>query len=647
MNILNFITLGSKDADNLINIKRAQKTTAYIFVTLLAMLTVAIVNIYTKNYRFVKILVIHSLLLMLNLSFFIKFKNLRSYPIIFSVTFLYMLLSAVLIGGLRGFGPYLIEVYILLVFSLLNRGVGTILISILLLTNLFAYNMGDKINFIYNYKESISFDVFIKFYVIHFGVAVLGYINNLNQEKMFVAIEDEKDKNKQLFLNLVHDLKTPLTILENKVDLTINKNAENKDLLSLKKTVFDMSHNIVTIIDLEKNNNLITNEISINSINITDLTYEVIESYKSFIESNDLTLKYKIEENLFVNCTNLEYRKILNNLVDNAIKYNSSNGVIYIYVYRVGREVVLSVRDQGIGISKKDFKNIFQPYTQLQRGVKSKYGLGLGLSIVKSICDKIEAKIEVDSKENYGTSFTVSFYSAKEVSSKSENLRGEVVPNLDYKELSLNKYKKTLLIVDDHYEIRTLLYEAFITEYNVILAKNGEEALLKLNKKIDLIITDLMMPKLDGIGLLKRLKESTIPIIFISAKAVSEDIINSLSLGAVDYITKPFSINQLKLKINSLLRAKDIDRKKILDHISKNLTDYVNSMNNKRVNESEKNLDRLTSKEKLIVEYLTAGVSQKNIAIELGLSINTVKSHLQRIYKKYDVHNVTGLLSKI
>lgn len=646
MNIQNIISLGIDQIDDIVLKKRAHKTTAYISVTLLAMIIVAFVNIYVKNYLFVKILIIHSLLLIGNVAVFIKFKNIKSYPVLFAVTFLYMLLSAVIIGGLRGFGPYLIEVYILLVFSLLNRGVGSVLISILLITNMFVYQTGDKIQFIYNYKESISFDVFIKFYVIHFGVAVIGFINNFNQEKMYKALEEAKDNNKQLFLNLVHDLKTPLTILENKVDVTINKNRSNKDLVSLKKTVTDMSHNILSIIDLEKNNHQVKDEPGNRFIDISSLTHHVIQSYKSFIESNSLTLKYKIENNLFIQCSETEYRKIINNLIDNAIKYNSDSGLIYISIYRVNKEVVLSVRDQGIGISKKDLDIVFQPYTQLERGIKSKYGLGLGLSIVKTICNNIEAKIDVESKKDYGTSFSISFVAGDEDKMDSENTIGEITPNNSNERISINNFKKTLLIVDDHYEIRTLLYEAFISEYNVILASNGKEALLKLENRVDLIVTDLMMPKLDGLGLLKRLNDSSIPVIFISAKTIPEDILNSLSLGAVDYIGKPFSVNQLKLKINSLLRSKDIERKKILDNITKNLTDYVSNYN-KQTSPQEKKLDILTTKEKLIVDYLTTGVSQKQIAIELGLSINTVKSHLQRIYKKYDVHNVTGLLSKL
>lgn len=637
---------GTSELDDIIIRRRVIRANAYTFFMCLSMFIVVVSNIFLKNYIVSLIVFPNLVIILLNFIFFKKKKNYESYPDFLSLIFLYIMLSANIFGGLRGFGPYLIDIFILLTSSLMVRKKAVVCWLILLGGNLCAYFLGNDTNIIFNYREVVPIDVFIKFTTVHIGVAVVGYINNKNLQKGYLELEFEKNKSKQLFLNLVHDLKTPLTILDNKIDLTIIKNQGNEDLVSLKRTINDMSHNIVSIIDLEKKTK--KQQIgNLHSINISDESKKIIESYKSLVEDSNCSLKYKIEESLYIKCSRLDYRKILTNLLDNSLKYNSENGVIYVSIYLSYNKVILSVRDQGIGIDEVDLNRIFDPYTQLDRGIRSKYGLGLGLSIVKTICNEIGALIEVKSKKLHGSTFSINFDLSNEIQEKKSVIHGEYSCKTSMDSLGLRLNKHTLLIVDDHYEIRTLLYETLITDYNIILAKDGEEAMYKLNSNIDLIITDVMMPKLDGISFVKNINSLKVPVIFISAKSVRSQIFEGLNTGAIDYISKPFQIQELKLKIKSILKLMENDRNDVINKITENLTNCISNYEHVKAIPQNKSTSVLTNKEQEIIDYLLEGLSQKDIAVKMNLSINTVKSHIQRIYKKFNVHNVTALLSKI
>lgn len=646
MNVVDIINKGTSELDDIIVKRRVVRANAYTLLICISMFFVVVVNLILKNYIISIIVFPNLLLIVANYLYFLRKRNYELYPNVLSLILLYIMLSANILGGVKGFGPFLVDIFILLTSSLLVRKWAALFSSILIIGNFGAYFLGDNISFIYNYQEVVSLEVFIKFSVVHICVASVAYINNKNLELGYKELEFEKNKNKQLFLNLVHDLKTPLTILDNRIDISISKDNSNKDLLSLKQTVDDMSHNIIRIIDLEKkNNNKKSNETA--NLNVSKETEKIIHSYKSLIEGYNNRLQFNIENKLYIKCSKLDYSKILTNLLDNALKYNSENGIIYISIYSSMSKIILSVRDQGAGIDDKDISRIFEPYTQLERGIKSKYGLGLGLAIVKSICNEIGAIIEVSSSKDTGSTFSIAFNVSKKCNENKSLLQGEIQNNYFSAKMVMNNKKKTLLIVDDHFEMRKLLHQSFIEDFNIVMAKDGNEATYKLNNKIDLIISDVMMPNLDGISFINRIENLKTPVIFISAKSVSDNVLEGLTAGAVDYVTKPFSIKELKLKVKAILNLLENDRNEVVNKITEQITSCISNYNDIEVSSTKESLSILTSKEKEIVEYLLSGISQKDIALKMNLSINTVKSHIQRIYKKYNVHNVTALLSRI
>lgn len=639
MKISEIIKFGILENDDIVLRKRATKTNAYTLTFILSLLVVFFINIARSNYLVSIIIFAHALLVAANYLYFLRKRNIESYPDIFSGIFLYILLMANFFGGIRGLGPYMVEVFILISFSIMRKKWASILIIILLTGNLSAYFLGDKIDIIYNYREVIPVNVFINFFTVHLVIGLIALINSKNQENGFKELDFEKNKNKQLFLNLVHDLKTPLTILENSIDQTACNYPDIDELDRLKNTVNDMSKNIVSIIDLEKENN---EELSSNlqSINISDLTDKIVSSYNSISKYNNVYINFKIEKGIYIKSTELDYRKILTNLIDNAIKYNRKNGSVFISLYKTNDSAYLRVRDQGTGIKEADKERIFEPYTQLERGIQSKYGLGLGLSIVKRICNYIDADISIESLNNDGTAFTIQFHTEESTHELDEYV-GDIKPQSGVLNHVNQKNKKTILVVDDHNEIRDLIYQALYKEYNILLASDGLEALSMVTNNIDIIITDIMMPEMDGLNFVSKIKNKNVPILIISAKSITEDRIKGLSYGAIDFIAKPFSISELKLKIDSILSVIENERKYVLNRVTDNINNFADKI------DKFNGLDNLTKKENEIVEYLLNGTSQKQIAVEMELSINTVKSHLQRIYKKYDVNSVTALLSKI
>ena len=262
------------------------------------------------------------------------------------------------------------------------------------------------------------------------------------------------------------------------------------------------------------------------------------------------------------------------NLLSNAFKFTPKGGAISldVIVEDWERNVKISVTDSGPGIPNEELENIFQLFYQADTG-KQKIGTGIGLALTKELVDLHHGKIDVKSDPVKGTCFSVSFPMDK---NRNESVQNEVtleeaimeVEEVEYEMKEENivtasaKLAKTILVVEDNYELQISLKDIFSDYYNVLLAENGEEGYaLALEHNPDLIISDIMMPKLDGIEMSKMLQRNEltthIPIILLTAKKAAKNKILGLRTGAVEYINKPFNINELVLKVNNIITRSD------------------------------------------------------------------------------------------
>ena len=236
------------------------------------------------------------------------------------------------------------------------------------------------------------------------------------------------------------------------------------------------------------------------------------------------------------------------------------------------RNVKISITDSGPGIPKEELEHIFQLFYQADSG-KQKMGTGIGLALTKELVDLHHGKIDVKSDPVKGTCFSVSFPidKNKNESVEKELTLEEAIMEVEEVEYELKeeiigtssvKLGKTILVVEDNYELQISLKDIFNDYYNVLLAENGEEGYaLALEHNPDLIISDIMMPKLDGMEMSKMLQKNEltthIPIILLTAKKAAKNKILGLRAGAVEYINKPFNINELVLKVNNIITRSD------------------------------------------------------------------------------------------
>jgi YesN/AraC family two-component response regulator len=304
-----------------------------------------------------------------------------------------------------------------------------------------------------------------------------------------------------------------------------------------------------------------------------------------------------------------------------------------------GKQLIVSVSDHGVGIEKESLARIFDRFQRLDSSVSNKFGSGIGLSLVRSLIELHHGGIVVSSNVDEGTEFTISLplgdshltkadrtgesgFSIKEYLS---DYAPEYQPvETDEAETTHSEGKQTILIADDNYEILMVLREHLIKDYNIIMAVDGQDALEKCNSNFpDIVISDVMMPKMDGIELCTMLKESLrtcfIPVILLSAKVLIEHQIEGIEIGADAYIPKPFNFNLLKATIRNLLRkSRQIKDSMPQDNIRQNVIDQ-------KQNELFKKLTNLVNSNLTNTDF-----SVDHLCLELGLNrtklYSTIKS---------------------
>lgn len=270
-------------------------------------------------------------------------------------------------------------------------------------------------------------------------------------------------------------------------------------------------------------------------------------------------------------------QKILRNLLINAVKFTSQGGKILITVTANKGQVAITIADSGMGISQEDLPYIFEPYYQ-GNNLEAHLGTGIGLSMVRQMTEAMGGTIEVFSIEGRGSSFIVrlplhhgkkslsEWTSENNAPEKSNSIVDEVVEN-NSETSSDNKQKNTILIAEDNFDVASYISSELRSNYHLLLARNGREALAKAEAYMpDLILTDVMMPKMDGYELCRAIRKSDIlnhiPIIIISARSDEPDRLAGLETGADAYLVKPFNTEELQLQIRKLLEQRRILREK-------------------------------------------------------------------------------------
>jgi len=394
-----------------------------------------------------------------------------------------------------------------------------------------------------------------------------------NQSNKLVQLDQFKSR---FFANVSHDLRSPITLI--KGNLEVLRKEDNyltekagRALKNAEKNVSQLGLLTSEINDLTllENKRL---KLSYASIRIASLVKVITGMFVSLAESKGIALNHlrEIPEDKTIKADPQKIEKVLNNLIDNALKHTREGGKVKVTVKEAAHGVGIEVADTGEGIEEVHLPYVFDRFYQSPgKEHKTKEGLGIGLALVKELVELHGGEITVRSKVKQGSTF---YFTLPDNIDKEEILKGppldishQPVSQPDYDTQAtalLNPLRKaatyTILLVDDHQEIREYIAGVIDPAYQVIEAGNGDQAIKILERqKIDLIITDLMMPLMDGFELIETIKNNNrlthIDILVLTARDTAEDKEKVLFKGVNNFLSKPFDAKELNMRISNMI----------------------------------------------------------------------------------------------
>ena len=411
-------------------------------------------------------------------------------------------------------------------------------------------------------------------------ITSLTNVHALEEERKQLEALAEIDRAKTTFFsNISHEFRTPLTLFLGPIGDLLNDPEISENNRERAQVAFRNAHRMQKLVNLLLDFSRIEAgrmEANFTPVDLVSVTEDLISNFRAAIEKAGMKLIFKAEK--IVKPVHLDidmWEKIILNLLSNAFKY-TEEGFVEVSITRNGDHVEIGVKDTGVGIPETDIDKIFERFHRVQnvKG-RTQEGTGIGLAMVKELIKIHEGKISVQSTLDKGSVFTIQLpigthharqntvasldrkIASHSLSYVEEALQWipETNGKADVKPVKKTKaHSYTILLADDNADMRKYVERLFDTEYNVIVAADGLEAFDHAVKYIpDLILSDIMMPKLDGFGLLKKLKTNistrNIPLIFLSARAGEEAKVEGLRAGADDYLTKPFSSKELIARV--------------------------------------------------------------------------------------------------
>lgn len=413
---------------------------------------------------------------------------------------------------------------------------------------------------------------------------VKARIKNLKkqQERLEIEVEKRTEQIRQqaeelksmdrlksrFFANVSHELRTPLTLILGPISSLIKKDIPEQikhDLLRVERNANSMSNLVEEILDLSK---LEANQLSISTEpTLVKEYFEILfTNFLSQARLKDIHYNYQFSGNEQVS-VQLDQRivnRIVTNLLSNAFKFTPSEGEIHLRVKLNTGSIEVEVSDTGVGISQADLPHIFERFFQTKDTTKAvQGGTGIGLAMSKELAQLLGGSLNVLSQENEGTTFVLSLPCEESRSIDQEVKKPDV--EVVSKELVNEEdaewlVKSDLLIVEDNLDMQAYLREVLSDFSSIEVAHHGKDGLkkLKTSKLPDIIISDMMMPEMDGLEFLETIRKNPdtydIPLLMLTARSAEEDKMRAFTLGVDDYLLKPFSVDELKARLKNLLK---------------------------------------------------------------------------------------------
>jgi signal transduction histidine kinase/ligand-binding sensor domain-containing protein/CheY-like chemotaxis protein/AraC-like DNA-binding protein len=496
------------------------------------------------------------------------------------------------------------------------------------------------------------------------------YTRRVREEK-----EHELDQMKLMFfINVSHEFRTPLTLILNPIDKILSAFANPEEVKASALTIQRSARRLLNLV----NQLLDFRKTDLGKAPLETVHADIVQfSRDIFLLFNDLAEVKKIDFRFESNTEALKtwfdpdkIEKILTNLLSNAIKFTDQNGVVVLSVNKVSQPekknlrgivsarnvkeyVELKVSDSGIGLKKEQLKHVFERFFHVDN---SKTGTGIGLHFTKTLVELHHGEITVDSEYGKGSTFTVSIplhekrnRPGKDQASSLDkhNFDANAIKAIEY-ELAINggvdeeavpegntengvERKPVVLIVEDNKELRVHLKNELRNHFKVREAVNGVDGFEKILKYYpDIVISDIMMPEMDGFELCRKVKTEIetchIPVVLLTARSLEEDKIEGYKTGADEYLPKPFNIHVLKARLKNLLESRQRLKEKFMSTggvlVAKEVT--TNTLD-------EAFLEKVT---KVIIENISdPDFSLENLLEKVGIS----RSHFFR-----KINSLTG-----
>lgn len=444
-------------------------------------------------------------------------------------------------------------------------------------------------------------------YIFFFSLYAINLYSKLEQREA-QRQKELNDAKTKLYTNITHEFRTPLTVILGMAD-SVKNNGQNNipakmdTIIKNGKSLLQLVDQMLDLSKLESGRMLV-NKIKANIIPFLKYVFQLQEFYA---EEKNLLMTFSSESQSYeIEFDPEKTAAIVSNLLSNAIKFTPDDGQISMNVYHSGENICIEITDSGIGIPQEKLATIFDRFYQVDaENTRKEGGAGIGLAITREFANLLNGSVEVKSKPGAGTVFTVKlpFISVTEETATLTELIDEsgIEKNNhdwdDKAQFSSNGHQR-LLIVEDNSDVVGYLKACYQNHFSIHVANDGKQAYQLAIKEIpDIIISDVMMPEMDGFELCKKLKDdyrtSHIPIILLTAKADIPSRIEGLETGADAYIVKPFNQRELMVRMQKLLEL----RKKLFRRYSNgNGLEFSNDPVVQKEDQFFKNLNEIVQK---------------------------------------------------
>ena len=463
-----------------------------------------------------------------------------------------------------------------------------------------------------------------------------------------------------ILTNITHELLTPLTV----ISATIYKLKEvapqyEEDYLVMDSNINRTTRLLRQILEVRKSQ-AGQLHLLVSRRNLISFIEEACENIRPMAEHQKVTLsleKPKAEGMAWFDADKMD--KIIYNLLSNAIKYNKVGGKIDVSLSLSKEQAVITIADNGIGMSKEKMKHLYTRFFDGDYRKQNMPGTGIGLSLTHDLVKLHHGNIQCESQEGEGTTFTItlpikkSAYAPDEIDNSdkpkavnqeaikqaSQEMQQESQPASDAsankpklapirQSIFIRKNVSKVLVVEDNEELLALMLQVLSKNYHVFTAKNGKQAMnIIMKEKLDLVVSDVMMPIMDGIELTKQLKEDKrfwqLPVILLTAKNKEEDKTEAYAAGADAYITKPFKFEELEVRINALLA----NRKKMIEKIQTEISLQTSTESETQAALHLSNPDQafITRATEIVMQHLSDGdYNRESFAKDMAMGESTL-----------------------